>query len=135
MPTVRALLHDESPEIRIEAIQILSQSAPRDRASGHDLIAVLNDSDAGVQRQAIDVLRSLGPPGRRALPGVIAKLQSKDPDVRFAAAEMIGSHGSAGCRGRAGTHASCSTIRAQDPNDRRADVGNDRKRGPTALTD
>jgi hypothetical protein len=39
-------LQDESAEIRIQAIHILSQSAPRDDRSLGDLMALLDDADA-----------------------------------------------------------------------------------------
>ena len=47
VPAVRALLKDKSAEIRIKAVEILSQSAPRDEQLLGDLIDLLDDSDAG----------------------------------------------------------------------------------------
>ena len=68
MPAVRALLRDESAEIRLQVIDILAQSAPRDDRLLGDLMRLLDDPDPRVQRRAIDALRSLGPPGARRCP-------------------------------------------------------------------
>jgi HEAT repeat protein len=95
VPAVRAMLKDESAGIRIQAIGILFQSAPRDERLLDDLTGLLNDTDARVQRHALDTIRALGPRGRKSLPVVIGKLNSTDPEVRLAAAEVIGSHGPA----------------------------------------
>jgi HEAT repeat protein len=95
VPAVRAMLQDESAEIRIRAIGILCQSAPRDDRLLGDLTALLDDPDARVQREAIDTIRSLGPTGRKALTVIIGKLDSADTGVRLAAAECIESHGQA----------------------------------------
>ncbi len=50
VPAVRAMLQDKSAEIRIQAIHILYQSAPRDDRLLGDLMALLDDAEPRVQR-------------------------------------------------------------------------------------
>jgi HEAT repeat protein len=97
VPAVRALLHDGSPAIRLQAVRVLAQCAPRDDRLASDLTALLkSESDAAVEREAIDTVRSLGPLGFGALEAVIARLEKGHPeDVRAAAVLMVESHGRA----------------------------------------
>src|SRR5262249_17916186 len=95
VPAVRALLRDNAPAIRLQAVRVLSQSAPRDARLVSDLKTLLtSESDALVERLAIDTVRSLGPQGLPALEVVVGKLGKGNPEeVRVAAVLWIESHG------------------------------------------
>ena len=133
MPAVRELLKDESAEIRVQAIEVLSQSAPRDARLLADLTAMLDDADARVQRQSIDTIRILGPLGRQSLPVVIGKLNSPSPEVRLAAVG-VDRESRPGCdRGHTRAHRVAGRSDAEDPDDRRANPGKDGKGGTTRV--
>ena len=95
VPAVRALLGDKSPAIRLHAVRVLAQSAPRDDRLVSDLASLLKtESDALVERLAIETVRSLGPQGLSAIDVVIGKLGKGHPEeVRIAAVQLIESHG------------------------------------------
>ena len=131
VPSVRAQLHDKSSEIRLKAIQILAQSAPRDERLVTDMIAVLDDSVAKVQRASHRCSSFPGPARPPCARCRHRQVEQQGPG-RAVRGRGDGRQSRPGRRrGGPGAGQPARRSGAETSNDRRPDAGDDGQRGTT----
>jgi hypothetical protein len=81
VPTLRASLKSDDPEIRLRARRILDAM----KSSVANLMEDLKDSDPAVRKEAAQELETLGAAAKQAVPALVAAVKDKDEDARDAA--------------------------------------------------
>ena len=89
VPALVALLKDQDPKVRTEALFALGAIGPKASAAIGPATAALADTDRDVMLTAVYFLQELGPEAKAAAPALQKLLQSKDELVQITGAHAL----------------------------------------------
>jgi len=86
LPSLKTLLADKNPALRVATISALAKAGPGAKESVDILVPTLTDSDESVRKAAISAVTRIGP---AAIPALTGLTENKNAEVRVAALNVL----------------------------------------------